>query len=56
MPIPKYNEFYGTVLSFLSDGLEHISREMIGPISDAFSLTAEERAEKLPSQNSNSNL
>lgn len=50
MPIPKYNEFYGAVLNFLSDGLEHTSREMIGPISDAFSLTAEERAEKLPSQ------
>lgn len=50
MPIPKYNEFYGAVLNFLSDGLEHTSREMIGPISDAFSLTVEERAEKLPSQ------
>lgn len=50
MPIPKYNEFYGAVLNFLSDGMEHSSREMIGPISDAFSLTAEERAEKLPSQ------
>lgn len=50
MPIPKYDELYNAVLDLLSDGEEHGSREMIGPVSDAFSLTAEERAEQLPSQ------
>lgn len=50
MPIPRYNEFYGAVLNYLSDGREHNSHEMVGAISDSFSLTAAERAEKLPSQ------
>lgn len=50
MSIPKYDELYGAVLDLLSDGKEHGSREMAGPIADAFSLTEEERAEQLPSQ------
>lgn len=50
MAILKYDELYSAVLNFLSDGLEHNSREMVDPISNAFSLTAEERAEQLPSQ------
>lgn len=50
MAIPKYDDLYGAVLEFLADGLEHASKEMANPISDAFGLTDEERAERLPSQ------
>ena len=50
MAISKYDDLYGAVLEFLADGLEHASKEMTNPISDAFGLTDEERAEQLPSQ------
>lgn len=50
MSIPKYDDLYEAVLTFLSDGNEHSSNEMTGPIADVFNLTPEERSEQLPSQ------
>lgn len=48
MSIPKYDDLYEAVLTFLSDGNEHSSNEMTGPIADVFNLTPEERSEQLP--------
>lgn len=50
MSIPKYDDLYEAVLTFLSDGNEHSSNEMTGQIADVFNLTPEERSEQFPSQ------
>ncbi|KFI51311.1 restriction endonuclease [Bifidobacterium callitrichos] len=49
MAIPRYDEFFGPVLRFLSDGKVHGSGEMLAALADEFKVTEEERRQLLPS-------
>lgn len=49
MAIPRYDEFFGPVLRFLSDGKVRESGEMLSALADEFNLTDEERRQLLPS-------
>ena len=43
MPVPKYNEFFPTFLSFLGDGQEHSIKEIRSYCADSFHLSDEDR-------------
>lgn len=49
MSIPDYQTVMLPLLEALSDGTEHLLRELVGQISDRFRLTEEERQRLLPS-------
>ncbi len=49
MTIPDFQTLMRPILSFLADGEIHRTREVINAMSDEFGLTAEERAEAIPS-------
>ncbi len=49
MPIPDYQAFMLPMLRFLSDGRERTIREVAAGLADHFSLTEQEREERLPS-------
>jgi len=49
MPIPDYQSLMLPLLTFLSDGIEHSTREAINALADQFGLTAEERTTPIPS-------
>lgn len=48
MAIPKYNEFMPTIITCLSDGNRHTTKELITFCANAFQLTEEERQRRLP--------
>ena len=49
MAIPKYNEFYGSILNELADGDVHTFKDIKSNIARLYNITDEERAEMLPS-------
>lgn len=49
MAIPKYDEIMLPLLHVLSDGQSHAKRELTEKMADHFNLTADERAQMLPS-------
>ena len=52
MAIPKYDEIMLPLLKVLSDGQEHLKRELTEKMAEHFSLTPDERAQLLPSTKS----
>ena len=49
MPIPDYQTLMLPLLQLLSDGEEHLLREVVQQLADKFGLTEEERRQLLPS-------
>jgi restriction system protein len=49
MAIPDYQTVMLPLLKFAADGKEHHIREAVDSLADLFSLTEEERKERLPS-------
>lgn len=49
MPIPEFNAIKAPALQFFADGNPHKASETYGVLGDHFALTAEDRAEVLPS-------
>lgn len=49
MPIPDYQTLMLPLLQFISDGMEHSTREAINALAEQCGLTAEERTTLLPS-------
>lgn len=49
MAVPKYNEFFPSFLTILSDGKEHSLKEIRAYCADSFDLSEEDRAATIPS-------
>ena len=49
MAVPKYNEFFPSFLTFLSDGQEHSLKDIRAYCADSFNLSEEDRAATIPS-------
>jgi len=49
MPVPAFQEIMRPWLELAADGEDHVLQEVISALADRFGLTAEERAEMLPS-------
>ncbi|MBQ7196857.1 MAG: restriction endonuclease [Synergistaceae bacterium] len=49
MAVPKYDDFFISILTFLSDGLEHHTKEIRDYCADSFELSEEDRKAIIPS-------
>ena len=49
MAVPKYDDFFISILTFLSDGLEHNTKEIRNYCADSFELSEEDRKAVIPS-------
>lgn len=49
MAVPKYNEFFPSFLTFLSDGQEHKLKDIRAYCADSFNLSEDDRAATIPS-------
>ena len=49
MAVPKYDNFFISILTFLSDGQEHVLKEIRDYCADSFELSEEDRKAVIPS-------